>query len=655
MNRAAAADGGAQPQNSFPCELLEQAAAAARQSFWVWDTTADRVTICGGFWAAIGRARAEESMSFAAFAALADAPGLSQAMRAVLDGPGDQGAVAVFSVAAAAGEAREFTLAYGRVADGVLAGLLSDSSEQSRIRRELEDARDAAEQATRAKSEFVATVTHEIRTPINGILGMVGLLRDTELDDAQRGYAETIHESGRALMVIVDDILDFSRIEAKRLLFENAPFDPAEIAAATVRILESQAADKGLELRARPGGPMPRLFGDAARLRQVLLALASNAVKFTGEGFVEIRTNVEPGPDGGTILRFDVEDSGIGIAEGSREKLFHKFHQLDSSITRRYGGTGLGLAIAKGLVDRMGGQIGADSVAGEGSTFWFSVPLPMAAGRARTGADAPALVVDDNEVNRRLLSILLTGMGCRVETAASGAEAIERAAQTAYGLILMDVRLPDMDGFEVADAIRAGGRNADTPIVAVTASDSVAIQDRMANSGVDDFLAKPVDRDELAALVRRWMGAAAGGGEQRESIARVKSPAANGDAAAGSEASAIDIAVLATLDDKLGAEQTGELMDLYVEDLRSRIDKVSAVIAAKDTDALARHAHDLRSTAGSLGLRELFALGGDIEAACARGDGTAALALAGGVAAAGERTVTALAAADPRNQHGGEP
>lgn len=355
--------------------------------------------------------------------------------------------------AAYTGDVREFTVALSRpclqIGDArIVAGVVGDATEALRLKRELVEARNLAETANRTKSEFVATISHEIRTPINGILGMTGLLLDTTLNTEQLDFAHTVQESGQALLKIVTDILDFSKVEAGKLELEQILFDLPDVVSGAVRITEPRATAKGLMLKWEPDERLPKtMSGDPGRLRQMLLNLISNAIKFTGRGHVEVRARLLQRKNRVARIRFEIEDTGIGISEAARSKLFQKFSQVDTTIARRYGGTDLGLAVCKSLVDLMAGDIGVDSTLGQGSTFWFEVALPEAKAvleraqptNAPRHAGAPVLVVDDNTVNSRLLVALLARMGHTADVVDTGWKAVDAARHGNYGLVLMDV------------------------------------------------------------------------------------------------------------------------------------------------------------------------------------------------------------------------
>lgn len=386
------------------------------------------------------------------------------------------------------------------------------------------DAKVAAEAANVAKSEFLATMSHEMRTPLNGVIGLNALLLNTPLSAEQRRFAELARLSGEALLHLINDLLDYSKIEAGRLELEPLPFDVRQVCEEAVDLLQEQGGAKGLQLQRQLAIDLPKgLRGDPARLRQVLVNLLGNAVKFTERGQVQLhcrRLGYDDAVE--TWLRFEVIDTGIGMDAATIAKLFQPFVQGDVSTTRKYGGSGLGLAISRRLVERMGGRLGVESVVGQGSSFWVELPFEtLAAGHMPTMESPVAsepwarpfschvLVAEDNSVNQLVAMEMLKRLGCRVDVVGNGREALEAAGRLSYDLIFLDCYMPELDGFDACRAIRAREATGQhVPIIAMTASALKGDQERCLAAGMDDFVPKPFRPAELAAVIQRLLVAA---------------------------------------------------------------------------------------------------------------------------------------------------
>ncbi|QUD87265.1 hybrid sensor histidine kinase/response regulator [Phenylobacterium montanum] len=396
--------------------------------------------------------------------------------------------------------------------------VLRDVTAAKVMEDELVRQRIAADASNVAKAEFVANMSHEIRTPLTGVIGFAGLLeRMDDLPERARRYVDRIIMGGQALLAIVNDVLDFSRLDAGQIELDPQPFQLDSFLKDSVDLVAADARAKGLELTTERKSPLPAtVFADSGRVRQVLLNLLSNAIKFTTEGSVTLTVAYEP--EEGGRLRFTVADTGPGISAEHASRLFQRFSQIDASNTREHGGAGLGLAISKGLTEMMGGDIGVESGEGRGSTFWFTVAAPAVqletvAGEAPQVLDIPpmrVLIVDDVAANRELVSHMLAPYDLQLTEAENGLEAVEAALNTPFDVILMDLQMPGMDGLAATRAIRANSEmNKQTPILAVSANVLPAHVEACRQAGMNDHIGKPINPRELIGKIDRWTAAAA--------------------------------------------------------------------------------------------------------------------------------------------------
>ncbi len=511
--------------------------------------------------------------------------------------------------------------------------------ETGRLAREMAD---RAEALSAAKSDFLANMTHEVRTPLNGILGMTGLALETQLQSDQREYLELVKSSAEALLSLVNDVLDFSKYEVGKLGLDCVEFSLRELVRDVLRPLALRASASGLAFESTIDDRVPeRLFGDPLRISQVLRNLAGNAIKFTNSGQVSVNVCADSIERSKVTLQLSVVDTGIGIPAEKHRMIFEPFTQADGSTTRKYGGTGLGLSICSGLVELMGGRIWVESEPGQGSAFHFTVPLELA--QANQPAPSPSaiagerfkpdrakrklriLVAEDNSVNQRLAARLLEREGHSVTIAGSGQEALESFERhqrelNQFDLIFMDVQMPDMDGLQATARIRENERGSGhrVPIVAMTAQAAESDRLRCLESGMDAYVTKPVHVPDLMRMIE---------------IVVPQSVVPGGNSMNGnvtSEESSVE-AQLKQLDESLALSRVGgdvellkEVVELFLDDYPSTFEKIKGAVASRDATALEHHAHSLKGSVSTFGANRAFEAAFSLEKQGRSGDLTGA-------------------------------
>ncbi|RFO94843.1 hypothetical protein DIC66_21480 [Rhodoferax lacus] len=523
-----------------------------------------------------------------------------------------------------------------------LSRIYQDLQKENQERRQAEA---AAEEANRMKSEFLANMSHEIRTPMNAIIGLTHLALRTGLDARQRGYLDKIQSSSKHLLGLLNDILDFSKVEAGRLNVESIAFDLGQVMRDVVNVTSDRADAKHLVLGCTMAPDVPlTLRGDPLRLAQILINYVNNAIKFTAKGHIQLRVSVLERHAQEALLRFEVQDTGIGLNNGQIERLFRSFSQADASTTRMYGGTGLGLAISKGLAELMGGQVGVDSVEGAGSTFWMTARLGLAlpgeiashaghaggAGREQlhNRHGARLLLVEDNELNQIVATELLRDAGFVVDVAEHGAAALERlraahanAVQPPYALILMDMQMPVMDGLEATAHIQRHPLWRSIPVVAMTANTMEGDSERCLAAGMVDFVGKPIDPEHLWATLARWIAP--------QAVRATEGAAAANPADASAVAPPVGIdglqvdAAMRRMQHK--ADLYRKLLQSFVKAQADAPALVRAAWAQGNPRLAERTAHTLRGVAGNVGAETVAARSEQLEMAIRLGLDSAAI------------------------------
>ncbi|WP_417912463.1 cache domain-containing protein [Candidatus Electronema sp. TJ] len=503
--------------------------------------------------------------------------------------------------------------------------------------KELTTAMDRAHAATVAKSEFLANMSHEIRTPMNGIINLAELAMETELTEKQRDYLRKIHLSSRSLLEIINDILDFSKIEAGMLDIENISFDLRSLFDKLMLLFGEQSSRKNIRLRLSLPPELPKnIIGDPMRLHQVLSNLISNAVKFTEQGEITVRTTLLQETAERAVIRFSVADTGIGIPAEKLPLLFESFTQADSSTARRYGGTGLGLTISKRLVSLMGGHLTAESEAGIGSNFSFTLDFALHSRKAArndgSGTDeasaediarirsARILLAEDNLINQQVAQEILAKADVQVETVSNGAEAVAAVAARHFDAVLMDIQMPVMDGYEAARRIRQDLGRTDLPILAMTAHAVSEERDKCFRMGMDDHIPKPVCRSDLFRVLSRWInlplerqtaGSSLGSPPAEEAVAQPMERLL-AEVGTASQPAGLDLAGgLRRLEGNSGLYL--KLLRAFCREQSNILEKTEALIAAGDANAAKHAAHSLKGVAGNLGLTGIQALAGKVE------------------------------------------
>ncbi len=499
---------------------------------------------------------------------------------------------------------------------------------------ELVEAATTAERANKAKSQFLANMSHEIRTPMNGVLGNVEILKASPLSDQQSRIVETVHSSATTLLEIIDEILDFSKIEAGRLQLHCEPLDVRHLANEQVEFFGEQSRKKGLQMRALVPTDLPSpLVGDPVRLRQVLTNLISNAIKFTHAGEILVGLSIVGEREDRVHIQFEVEDTGSGIPADVLDDIFAAFTQADASTTRRFGGTGLGLAICKQLVEMMGGAIGVDSEVGRGSRFWFTVPLQRAnapdlrlepkASLARPkeiGLDemqpinAHILLAEDNLINQNVACTALEQLGCTVDLATNGKEAVKAANSRHYDLVLMDCMMPEMDGFDATRTIReaekASGEQRRIPIIALTANALSSDRENCLAAGMDDHIGKPFRMMELQERLLKWLS------EEEEPVGRTDVDS-SGSWQEAFTPDIFDIATVNELNRLKGGDQSkfaaADLFESFRVEAEKQVAALGSAISNQDCVLVRDLAHTLKSSSAAIGAKRIQSQAGVLQ------------------------------------------